>query len=213
MLTVHLAHALKALTDPLLRGPSRDRAVTIAQYTSRWRPAAAEIAARELDYARDLTAAAAITTYDEELARVDTAIDSVVGDPTISARRGPIRLSDFLATRVNEFVVHSLDLCDGDPQILMADALAVSCRMLADLFAERAPGRAVELRVAPYVAVQCVEGHRHTRGTPPNVVECAPAVWVDLATGRRTWPAAVSAGQVRASGTRADLSPWLPVLA
>ena len=74
------------------------------------------------------------------------------------------------------------------------------------------PGRSVEVRVPPFAAVQCVEGPRHTRGTPPNVVETDPRTWLELATGRLEWSDAVEAGRVMASGTRADLSHWLPVL-
>ena len=64
----------------------------------------------------------------------------------------------------------------------------------------------------PFAAVQCVEGLRHTRGTPPNVVETDPRTWLELATGRLQWTDAVAAGRVTASGTRADLSHWLPVV-
>jgi hypothetical protein len=79
---------------------------------------------------------------------------------------------------------------------------------LADL-AHRAPGRSVEVRVPPYGAVQCGAGPRHARGTPPNVVETDPITWILLATGRLTWAQALAAGRVRASGNRADLSPYL----
>jgi hypothetical protein len=85
-------------------------------------------------------------------------------------------------------------------------------RQLARALAELAPGRSVELRVPPHVAVQCVAGPRHTRGTPPNVVEVDPGAFLDLALGRRTWADAVHSGLVRASGERADLSAWLPLL-
>jgi hypothetical protein len=74
-----------------------------------------------------------------------------------------------------------------------------------------APGRSVEVRVPPFGAIQCVAGTRHTRGTPPNVVEMDPLTWLLLATGRLTWAAAMADGQVTASGTRADLSAVLPV--
>jgi len=84
--------------------------------------------------------------------------------------------------------------------------------MLSGIIAERAPGRTVELRVPPFAAVQCVEGPRHTRGTPANIVEVDPAAWIELATGRLEWADAVSDGLVQASGERADLSPYLPVL-
>jgi putative sterol carrier protein len=66
--------------------------------------------------------------------------------------------------------------------------------------------------VPPYVAVQCVDGPAHTRGTPPNVVETDPASWLELATGRIAWAAAVGSGRVRASGERAELSEHLPLL-
>jgi hypothetical protein len=69
----------------------------------------------------------------------------------------------------------------------------------------------VELRVPQHVAVQCVEGPRHTRGTPPNVVETDARTWLRLATGETTWPLAVADGAVTASGNRADLSAQLPL--
>ena len=81
-------------------------------------------------------------------------------------------------------------------------------RFLLEELAERAPGRSVEVRVPPYGAVQCVEGPRHTRGTPPNVVEPDPMTWVALAVGGTYWPDAVAEGLVRASGERADLSAF-----
>ncbi|MFC0029540.1 sterol carrier family protein [Micromonospora chaiyaphumensis] len=84
-------------------------------------------------------------------------------------------------------------------------------RTLLATLAERAPGRSVEVRVPPYGAVQCVAGPRHTRGTPPNVVEMDPATWLALATGRLGWAEAVTEGRVRVSGIRADLSEHLPL--
>ena len=63
----------------------------------------------------------------------------------------------------------------------------------------------------PYGAVQCGEGPRHTRGTPPNVVETDPVTWLLLATGRLRWADAVAAGRVTASGSRADISSYLPI--
>jgi hypothetical protein len=82
--------------------------------------------------------------------------------------------------------------------------------LLAQLEA-RAPGRSVEVRVPPYGAIQCVPGPRHTRGTPPNVVETDPVTWITLATGRLDWEAALDSGRLRASGVRADLRDWLPL--
>ena len=76
---------------------------------------------------------------------------------------------------------------------------------------QRAPGRSVEVRVPPYAAVQAVPGVRHTRGTPPAVVETDPETWVALATGRLSWADAEAAGAIAASGERADLSAYLPL--
>lgn len=84
-------------------------------------------------------------------------------------------------------------------------------RALLTALATRAPGRSVEVRVPPYGAVQCVPGPRHTRGTPPNVVEMDPETWLRVATGGVGWVEAVTEGRVRVSGTRADLSAYLPL--
>jgi hypothetical protein len=91
-----------------------------------------------------------------------------------------------------------------------ADDRALTKHYLA-LLAQRAPGRSVEVRVPPYAAVQCIEGVRHTRGTPPAVIETDPETWLALATGRLTWRDAVDGGRVRASGERTDLSAHLPL--
>ena len=84
-------------------------------------------------------------------------------------------------------------------------------RELLSALARRAPGRSVEVRVPPYGAVQVGEGPRHTRGTPPNVVEMDPVTWVRLATGRMAWDEAVTQGRISASGTRADISIYIPM--
>ena len=86
-------------------------------------------------------------------------------------------------------------------------------RFTLEELADLAPGNAVEVRVPPDGAVQAVTGPRHTRGTPPNVVETDPQTWLALATGALTWADAAAAGRVRASGERADLSEWLPLQA
>jgi hypothetical protein len=99
-----------------------------------------------------------------------------------------------------------------EPVPLRRPALAAAVRFLARAFAAQAPGRSVEVRVPPFVAVQAVPGPRHTRGTPPNVVETDPITWLRLASGRLAFADAVAAGTVRASGTRADLTSHLPVL-
>lgn len=91
----------------------------------------------------------------------------------------------------------------ADLQLLTKHFLAV--------LEQRAPGRSVEVRVPPYAAVQVIAGVRHTRGTPPAVVEMDAPTWVGLATGDLAWAEAESTGRVRASGERADLSSYLPL--
>ncbi|MCK0118247.1 sterol carrier family protein [Isoptericola sp. S6320L] len=86
-------------------------------------------------------------------------------------------------------------------------------RFTLEELADVAPGNAVEVRVPPAGAVQAVEGPRHTRGTPPNVVETDVQTWLALATGRETWAEAVASGRVHASGERADLAALLPLQA
>lgn len=90
--------------------------------------------------------------------------------------------------------------------------LALAVRGLAEQLADAAPGRHVEVRIPPYAAVQCTAGPRHTRGTPPNVVEVEPVAYVELCTGRLAWSDAVRDGRVTTWGDRADLSPLLPLL-
>jgi len=90
-------------------------------------------------------------------------------------------------------------------------ALRAAARYLLQLLEAAAPGRSVEMRVPPVAAVQCVPGPRHTRGTPPNVIETDPLTWFLLATGRLGWAEAVQSGAVRASGARADVSAYLPL--
>jgi hypothetical protein len=86
-------------------------------------------------------------------------------------------------------------------------------RELLGELARSAPGRSVEVRIPPFGAIQCVAGPRHTRGTPPNVVETDPMTWLLLATGRLPWSEAVGTGKVHASGSRTDLSELLPLRA
>ncbi|WP_340686263.1 sterol carrier family protein [Amycolatopsis coloradensis] len=90
--------------------------------------------------------------------------------------------------------------------------LAAAVRLSLRTLAGDAPGKSVEVRVPPFAAVQCVEGLRHTRGTPPNVVETDPRTWLELATGLLGWVEAVESGRVTASGSRADLARWLPLV-
>ena len=89
--------------------------------------------------------------------------------------------------------------------------IATAVRYSLEEVTARAPGNSVEVRVPPFGVTQCVEGPRHTRGTPPNVIECDAATWLAMVTGRLSWADAVGAGRVAASGLRADLSALLPL--
>jgi hypothetical protein len=80
------------------------------------------------------------------------------------------------------------------------------------MLAAQAPGRSVEVRIPPFAAVQAIAGPRHTRGTPPNVVETDPVTWLRLATGRAAFADTVATGATRSTGGRADLTPYLPLL-
>ena len=88
---------------------------------------------------------------------------------------------------------------------------ATAVRFTLEQLAAAAPGHTLEVRVPPYGVTQCVAGPRHTRGTPPNVIETDAETWLALATGATSWADAVRTGTVRASGERADLSSLLPV--
>ncbi|MER5307136.1 sterol carrier family protein [Streptomyces sp. NPDC002773] len=127
---------------------------------------------------------------------------------------GAMTLADFLVTRTVELVVHTDDLNAATGAAVPYDrqALAACTRLLADTLAAKAPGGAVEVRIPPYAVVQCVEGPRHTRGTPPNVIETDPLTWIRLATGRAEWAVELDEARVRASGERADLKGLLPLM-
>ncbi|WP_329218790.1 maleylpyruvate isomerase family mycothiol-dependent enzyme [Streptomyces sp. NBC_01485] len=143
------------------------------------------------------------------------ALATAPGDRRLAARTGAMTLADYLVTRTVELVVHTDDLNAAVPGLEIPydrQALAAATRLLADALAVKAPGGATEVRIPPYAVVQCVEGPRHTRGTPPNVVETDPLTWMRLATGRVTWQDAVEEAKVSASGERADLAHLLPLL-
>jgi hypothetical protein len=91
--------------------------------------------------------------------------------------------------------------------------LAAAVRLTARTLAAQAPGTSVEVRVPPFVAVQCISGPRHTRGTPPNVVETDPRTWLLLATGLLAVTDASAAGALHLSGSRAgEIQTWLPLV-
>ena len=213
----HLAAHVALVANSVARlseAPRGERQLTIGQYVARYAEAAESIDARTRAQGEE---AEPLTAMDERLtAAAETMRRLGGGDPVVMAGRGPIRLGDFLVTRCIEIAVHADDLARSVPGIerpvppVETELLAV--RALLDTLAETAPGRSVEVRVPPYAAVQCIEGPRHSRGTPGNVVETDPTTWLRLACGRTSWTAAVESGHVDASGERANLGPHLPLL-
>ncbi len=206
----HVLLAVRGTTAQL--GTRADPPATpVAEYVTRYRRDVDDIGRRTGESVGDQSPA-------ELLAALGATPDPVSGiaglspGTVVSGPRGPIRADDWLATRLIEMVVHADDLSRSlpsrDPVALVRGALATATRTLAEILAVQAPGHTVELRVPPFIAVQAIAGPRHTRGTPPNVVETDPMTWVRLATGRIGWADA----SVNASGLRADLSPYLPVM-
>ena len=106
---------------------------------------------------------------------------------------------------VSAVIKASNSLSETDTVFVMA------VRYLLEELAEVAPGNSVEVRVPPLGATQCIEGPRHTRGTPSNVVEISPKVWFDLALGNLTWDQALAEHKISASGVRATLTEVLPL--
>ncbi|MER5749566.1 sterol carrier family protein [Streptomyces sp. NPDC002088] len=157
---------------------------------------------------------------DAYLADVDDSLRTLLaahpGTRLLATSAGAMSLDDYLVTRTVELVVHTDDLDAAVPGLDIPydrQALAACTRLLADALAVKAPGGSTEVRVPPYAVVQCVAGPRHTRGTPPNVVETDPLTWIRLATGRVAWKDAVDEAKVSASGERADLGGLLPLMA
>ncbi len=209
VLLVHVG-LLKRLARPTNAEPLRPY-----EFVSRYRRDVAAIDASTIETAADRTPDELLTALDQAIRdlrlRLAEPLPAVIDTP-----RGPSTTDDFLTTRIIELITHSDDLSrslpDREPVRLERSAMAVALRCLCSMLAERYPGRSVEVRVPPFAAVQCIPGPRHTRGTPPNVVETEPLTFLRLATGRLAWAAAVATGQVRASGNRADLSEQLPLL-
>jgi uncharacterized protein (TIGR03083 family) len=209
------------LDDPVV--PARERLDLTA-----WVRGTASIAERLDAHAREQAAQGPFSGAPEEVvAAFDAAVGKLTGLlPEVDGSRvaglsfGAISVADFLVTRLVEFLVHADDLAAAAPGVLPEpdafphdrQAVAAVTRVLADAFAAKAPGGAVELRVPPYAVVQCVPGPRHTRGTPPSVVETSPLTWIRLATGRTGWAEALDVADLTASGERSDLSSLLPVM-
>jgi len=227
-LLAHVTAGIRATSRGLAgTGPSGPP-ISLPDYLGAASTVADMVAARARELAAGRSAAELAATLQAEATAATAAVDYVLtrnpgqnvvsrlGTPSLSTPSlGTLSLTDWLVTRLVEAVVHSLDLGRAldCPVALEPAAVRPATQALADLLAIQAPGPTVEVRIPPYAAAQCVAGPRHTRGTPPNVVEFAsPAGWLRVATGRTSWSAAVAAGDVRASGERSDLARYLPVL-
>ncbi|WP_069171491.1 maleylpyruvate isomerase family mycothiol-dependent enzyme [Streptomyces griseus] len=213
-LAAHITTALERVSRAMelpepAGGPKPE--VTLLEWPFSTAGDAAEIAGHTQDLATDRPDLGAL--YAETAARFAELVPAA-GDRLVTTRAGTMRLGDFLVTRTVELVVHTDDLHRATGLDIPYDrqALATCTRLLADALADRAPGGSVEVRVPPFAVVQCIGGPKHTRGTPPNVVETDPLTWARLATGRTGWAQALEAAQVSAGGERADLGPLLPLM-
>ncbi|MFD7877430.1 sterol carrier family protein [Streptomyces sp. NPDC059766] len=213
-LVAHTGAALMAVGRFLDRPEPARQDATVLDWpsgTSARSGAVADLAHRLAEQNPDLDALLAGTGRDFE--------ERLAGHPgtrLLATNAGAMPLADYLVTRAVELVVHTDDLNAAVPSLDVPQdrqALAACTRLLADALALKAPGGSTEVRIPPYAVVQCVEGPRHTRGTPPNVVETDPLTWIRLATGRLAWKDALDAARVSASGERADLGGLLPLLA
>ncbi|MFE9368908.1 sterol carrier family protein [Streptomyces sp. NPDC006711] len=212
-LAVHHTMALGALERGLAGPAPLKQELALLDWPSATRGAAAQVA----DGTRELTASVADldALFEERAVRAAELFASTEDGRLVPTRFGAMSFGDALVTRAVELVVHTDDLNDALPQLGVPydrQALAACTRLLADALAVKAPGGSVEVRIPPYAVVQCVAGPKHTRGTPPNVVETDPLTWVRLATGRIGWAEALDAAKVAASGERADLTAVLPVM-
>ena len=122
----------------------------------------------------------------------------------------PARLRPLSAGQVAA-LVERIDASAAAGVLPADDDLRSAVKHYLAVLAARHPGKSVEVRVPPFAAVQCVEGARHTRGTPPAVVETDPQTWIAVARGITSFADARAAGRIRASGERSDLSPLLPL--
>lgn len=212
-LAAHVTMAVETVSRNLDRDEPAKAELTLLDWPFATAARAGDIA----DGTRDLAAANpdldALYARTEE--RLTHSLANAPGDRLLAARTGAMTLADYLVTRTVELVVHTDDLNDAVPGLDIPydrQALAACTRLLADALAAKAPGGSTEVRIPPYAVVQCVEGPRHTRGTPPNVVETDPLTWIRLATGRVAWKDAVAEAKVSASGERADLGGLLPLM-
>ncbi len=218
-LVVHLAGAMRLLPRRLAEPrPASARPETdLISYVGGLSSLADDVAKRTAEGAAALAHASPAKLaelFDQAAEELTSALAEADPATVIPTSLGSMTVADFVVTRLVETVVHADDLADATGVAVRHDrqALAAVVRLLADALAAKAPGGSVEVRVPPFAVVQCVAGPRHTRGTPPNVVETDPLTWIRLATGRARWAEALDSAAVTASGERADLSAELPLL-
>ncbi|MEV4190708.1 sterol carrier family protein, partial [Streptomyces toxytricini] len=211
-LAAHVAWIADSLAAGLARPPAAVPELTAVE----WPSATASLAGKISEAAKETLAGAPLTElYERAGARMaEQLAANPVGSRVLHLWVGDMTLADFLVTRAVELTVHTDDLnrAAGLDVPIERQALAATTRLLADALALAAPGGAVEVRIPPFAVVQCIEGPRHTRGTPPGVVETDPLTWIRLATGRTRWAEALADARVTASGERADLAALLPVM-
>ncbi|WP_328554665.1 maleylpyruvate isomerase family mycothiol-dependent enzyme [Streptomyces sp. NBC_00358] len=212
-LAAHLAMAVESVSRNLGRPEPAARELALLDWPFATAARAGDIDADSRELAErnpDLDALYARTEQ-----RITEHLATAPDGRLLATRTGAMTLADHLVTRTVELVVHTDDLNRAVPGLDIPydrQALAACTRLLADAIAVKAPGASTEVRIPPYAVVQCVEGPRHTRGTPPNVVETDPLTWIRLATGRTDWKAALDDAKVSASGERADLGDLLPLM-
>ncbi|MER5184353.1 sterol carrier family protein [Streptomyces sp. NPDC002896] len=211
-LAAHIAMTVESVSRNIEREAPSKAELSLLDLLSASASRADDIAAGTRDLARSNPDLDALYARTQE--RIATHLATTPDTRLLATPVGAISLGDYLVTRTVELVVHTDDLNRAVGLDIPYDrqALAACTRLLADALADRAPGASTEVRVPPFAVVQCIEGPRHTRGTPPNVVETDPLTWIRLATGRTTWAAELAAAHVSASGERADLSGVLPLM-
>lgn len=210
-----LAGHIAWIADSLAGGLARPPAVVAELSAVEWPFATASLAGKISEAARETLAGAPLPElYERAAARMAEGLAANPDGRVLHLWIGDMSLADFLVTRTVELVVHTDDLnrAAGLDVPIERQALAACTRLLADALALKAPGGSVEVRIPPFAVVQCIGGPRHTRGTPPNVVETDPLTWIRLATGRTGWAEALDGARVSAGGERADLSALLPLM-
>lgn len=214
-----VGHMLLDVTDvaqTLSRGTTA-RPSTLAAHLRGQRSAAVHLMALVRATLADESGPDLVRQLDHVLLDVDFSLAGELPQ-TLDGLYEPLRPVDFLRATAIELVGHCDDLARSLPDrpglTIHPPLLAEAARGLAQVIEQAHPGRSIELRVPPAVAVQIGDGTpgpTHTRGTPPSVVETDPLTFVRLCTGRLAWADALAGHQVAASGAHADLSTVFPV--